>query len=68
MATTTNSKKKIIVDEDDDTLYYIGVKASPFATDCAVFGLQPKETSALRSRFPLSPSVTNVMNGIMLKG
>lgn len=68
MATTTTSKKQDAVDEDDDIFYYIGVKASPFATDCAVFGLPPKEASALRSRFPLSPSSPNVVNGIVLKG
>lgn len=71
MATTNTTSKKqnvTIVEEDDDIFYYVGVKASPFATDCAVFGLPPKEASALRSRFPLSPSSTNVVNGIMLKG
>jgi len=68
MATTTTSKKQDAADEDDDIFYYIGVKASPFATDCAIFGLPPKEISALRSRFPLSPSSSNVVNGIMLKG
>lgn len=68
MATAATSKKQDAVDEDDDIFYYIGVKASPFATDCAVFGLPPKEASALRSRFPLSPSSPNVVNGITLKG
>ncbi|CAL1678925.1 unnamed protein product [Lasius platythorax] len=69
MATTPNvTSKKDAADEDDDTFYYVGVRASPFAADCAVFGLPSKETSALRSRFPLSPSSTNVVNGIMLKG
>ncbi|XP_018397545.1 PREDICTED: uncharacterized protein LOC108775624 [Cyphomyrmex costatus] len=70
MATTTDSKKQDTtpVDEDDDIFYYVGVKASPFAADSAVFGLPPKEVSALRCRFPLSPCSTNVVNGIMLKG
>ncbi|KYN15891.1 Ankyrin repeat domain-containing protein 39 [Trachymyrmex cornetzi] len=70
MATTTNSKKQdtTAIDEDDDIFYYVGVKASPFAADSAVFGLPPKEVSALRCRFPLSPCSTNVVNGIMLKG
>ncbi|XP_012226302.1 uncharacterized protein [Linepithema humile] len=56
------------VDDDDDTLYYIGVKASPFASDSAIFGLPPEEVTALRSRFPLCPSCPNVVNGIMFKG
>ncbi|XP_011693415.1 PREDICTED: uncharacterized protein LOC105453290 isoform X4 [Wasmannia auropunctata] len=65
MATTT---KQTIVGDEDDTFYYIGVKASPFATDCAVFGLSPKEIAALRTRFPLAAGSTNVLNAIMLKG
>lgn len=72
MAKTTTpdatSKKLDAADEDEDTFYYIGVKASPFASDCSVFGLPPTEGSALRSRFPLSASSPNVVNGIMLKG
>ncbi|EFN64625.1 hypothetical protein EAG_03777 [Camponotus floridanus] len=67
MATTSNVKKDV-ADEDDDTFYYVGVRASPFAADCVVFGLPSKETSALHSRFPLSSTSTNIVNGIMLKG
>ncbi|XP_011066630.1 PREDICTED: uncharacterized protein LOC105153453 isoform X3 [Acromyrmex echinatior] len=70
MATTTNSKKQdtTAIDEDDDIFYYVGVKASPFAADSTVFGLPPKEISALRCRFPLAACSTNVVNGVMFKG
>ncbi|XP_018301672.1 uncharacterized protein [Mycetomoellerius zeteki] len=72
MATTTNSKKQDTTagDEDDNDVdfYYVGVKASPFAADSTVFGLTPKEVSALRCRFELSPGSVNVVNGIRLKG
>ncbi|XP_017767309.1 PREDICTED: uncharacterized protein LOC108555796 isoform X2 [Eufriesea mexicana] len=51
---------------NDENYYYIGVKASPFAIDCAVFGLNPDEVSALSKRFPNSG--TNVLNGVMIKG
>ncbi|XP_012254850.1 uncharacterized protein LOC105685395 [Athalia rosae] len=45
---------------------YIAVKGSPFATDCAVFGLSREEIVALTRRFPNSGQ--NVINGVMIKG
>ncbi|RLU17108.1 hypothetical protein DMN91_011177 [Ooceraea biroi] len=72
MAKTTTSdatsKKLDATVEDDEIFYYIGVKASPFATDCVVFGLMPYEAAALRSRFPLTPGSPDVVNGIVIKG
>lgn len=62
------ASRKLDAMEDDEISYYVGVKGSPFAADCAVFGLSSRETSALRSRFPLSPSNADVVNGIMIKG
>ncbi|EFN80877.1 uncharacterized protein LOC105186480 isoform X2 [Harpegnathos saltator] len=62
-------KVEIVVDDDDDdTFYYVGVRASPYATDCAVFGLMSNEQSALRARFPLAPESSDVINGILFKG
>lgn len=49
-----------------DTYYYIAVKGSPFATDCAVFGLNQDEIVALTKRFPNSG--TDVVNGVLMKG
>lgn len=72
--TTTNVKTKKLVDVndaddvDDEIFYYIGVRASPFATDCSVFGLSSDEQTALRSRFPKTPDNTDIINGIMIKG
>lgn len=68
MAKTTTSKKLDATIEDDEIFYYIGVRSSPFAADCAVFGLTPHEASALRSRFPLTPGSPDVVNGIVIKG
>jgi len=68
MAETTTSKKLDTTIEDDEIFYYIGVRASPFAADCVVFGLMPYEASALRSRFPLSPDNPDIINGIVIKG
>ncbi|KAL0123618.1 hypothetical protein PUN28_005853 [Cardiocondyla obscurior] len=68
MATTSTSKKQDVADEEDDIFYYIGVKASPFAPECVVFGLSPKEVSAIRSRFPLSPANADILNGVKIKG
>lgn len=51
---------------DDEHYYYVGVKASPFATDCVVFGLTTREIVALSKRFPNSG--TDVINGVMIKG
>ncbi|XP_076396152.1 uncharacterized protein LOC100877259 isoform X5 [Megachile rotundata] len=50
----------------DENYYYVGVKASPFANDCVVFGLNSDEISALSKRFPNSGS--DVVNGVMIKG
>lgn len=66
--TTNDTSKKLDAVDEDDIFYYIGVRASPFATDCAVFGLPPSEMSAIRSRFSLSSGTPDVMNGIMIKG
>ena len=51
---------------NDESYYYVGVKASPFATDCVVFGLNSDEILALSKRFPNSG--TDVVNGTMIKG
>ncbi|XP_033178360.1 uncharacterized protein LOC105680196 isoform X3 [Bombus impatiens] len=51
---------------DDENYYYVGVKASPFANDCVVFGLNSDEILALSKRFPNSGS--DVVNGTMIKG
>lgn len=51
---------------DDENYYYVGVKASPFANDCVVFGLNSDEILALSKRFPNSGS--EVVNGTMIKG
>lgn len=45
---------------------YVAVKGSPFANDCAVFGLSREETVALTTRFPNSGQ--NVINGVTIKG
>lgn len=45
---------------------YIAVKGSPFAMDCAAFGLSDDEVVALSKRFPSSG--TDVINGVMIKG
>lgn len=70
MAKTTKNTvpKKLDAVDDDEIFYYVGIKASPYATDCAVFGLPSEEVSALRSRFPQTPSHEQVVNGIMIKG
>lgn len=51
---------------NDENYYYVGVKASPFANDCVVFGLNSDEILALSKRFPNSGS--DVVNGVMIKG
>lgn len=71
MAKTTSnvtSKKLDVVDDDDEIYYYVGVRASPFATDCAVFGLSTGEQAALRTHFPLASESSDVINGILIKG
>lgn len=50
----------------NDTYHYVAVKGSPFATDCAVFGLAKDEVVALTARFPNSG--TEVVNGVIIKG
>lgn len=49
-----------------ENYYYIAVKGSPFASDCAVFGLTHDEILALNKRFPNSGP--NVINGVAVKG
>lgn len=38
--------------EDDYIYYYVGVKASPYGSNCTVYGLTPEEIQALSKRFP----------------
>lgn len=45
---------------------YVAVKGSPFANDCAVFGLSKEESLALTTRFPNSGQP--VVNGVTIKG
>ncbi|KAK2587932.1 hypothetical protein KPH14_004020 [Odynerus spinipes] len=49
-----------------ESYYYVGVKASPYATESAVFGLSSDETMALTKRF--ESTVSPVVNGVMIKG
>ncbi|XP_014212235.1 ankyrin repeat domain-containing protein 39-like [Copidosoma floridanum] len=49
-----------------ESYYYIAVKGSPFAVDCAVFGLTSAEVLALSKRFP--PTGAEIVNGIVIKG
>lgn len=49
----------------DENYYYVGVKGSPFSSDCVVFGLNPDESLALTKRFAEAGSVTN---GLLMKG
>ena len=49
----------------NENFYYIAVKGSPFASDCAIFGLTNDETVALSKRFP-NPGM--VVNGVTMKG
>lgn len=51
---------------NDEDYYYVGVRASPFATDCVVFGLTSDEIVALNKRFPNSGS--DMVNGVLIRG
>lgn len=53
---------------EEDHLYYVGVRGSPYANECAVFGLMEDEAVALKHRHKTPPTQNNVLNGIMLKG
>ena len=50
----------------DEGYYYVGVNASPFSSDCTVFGLNSEEILALSKRFPNSGAVAS--NGVIIKG
>lgn len=56
--------------EVESVLYYIAVKGSLHAFDCAVFGLKEEEVKALESKYPRSIIVngvafkTNVLNAV----
>lgn len=51
---------------NDENYYYVGVKASPFASDCVAFGLNSDEILALSKLFPNSG--TDAVNGVVIKG
>lgn len=72
--TQNNSTSSIIGDkpeaESESVLYYIAVKGSLHAFNCAVFGLKEEEVKALESKYPRSIIVngvafkTNVLNAV----